>query len=101
MLYGTSKILQLLGPDQFRTGAARNFFLEFRTFEVTRAIIFNDRSFLSQPPWSDFGSNMWTNEYVLEWSPMERLLDIMLLISNLCARYVTPQLLLYCTDSED
>ena len=86
MLHGTSKILRLLGPDHFHTGTAREFFLELRTFEVVRTIVFNETSFLTQPPWTDFLGDMWTSDHVLEWHPRERLLDIMVLVSDLCAR---------------
>ena len=86
MLHGTSKILQLVGPDHFRIGAARGFFLELRIFEAVRTIVFNETSFLTQQPWTDLLGDMWNSDHDLEWHPKEGLLDIMVLVSDLCAR---------------
>jgi hypothetical protein len=86
MLSGTSKILQLLGPERCRTGASREFFLEVRIFEIARAILFSERSFLSQNPWTDLMKDIWAEDYINDWSPRERLLDIMTLVSDLCVR---------------
>ena len=88
MLSGTSKILQLIGPERCRCGAARKLFLEVRIFEIARAMLFSKRSFLSQKPWTDLMNDLWAEAYVSDWSPRESLLDVMTLISDLCVRWV-------------
>jgi len=86
MLYGTSQILQSLGPDGCRTGSNREFLLEIRIFEIARSMLFGERSFLATKPWIDLMQEMWLDDYAVEWSPRERLLDIMTLTSDLCVR---------------
>ncbi|KAK5063030.1 hypothetical protein LTR84_005106 [Exophiala bonariae] len=49
-------------------------------------MLFVERSFLATKPWIDFTQEMWLGEHAGEWSPMERLLDIMTLASDLCVR---------------
>lgn len=86
MLYGTTRILQSLTPDSCRYGAGREFFLEIRIFEIARSMLFGEKSFLSTKPWIDLMQEMWLGDYASEWSPRERLLDIMTLASDLCIR---------------
>jgi len=84
--HGTSQILASRGPKAFRSGAGRRFLLEARTFEVARAIIFSERTFLATPPWLKLMDHLWTRNYAKEWSPKESLLSIMTMCSDLCIR---------------
>lgn len=49
-------------------------------------MLFGERSFLATKPWTDFTQDMWLGTYAGDWSPMERLLDIMTLTADLCVR---------------
>lgn len=51
MSSGTSKILQCLTPDGCRSGAGRAVLLEFRVFEVARAMLFSKPSFSATNRW--------------------------------------------------
>lgn len=86
MLYGTSRILQSLTPNGCRTGAGREFFLEIRIFEIARSMLFGEKSFLASKPWTDFTQELWLGDHAGEWSPADRLLDIMTLVADLCVR---------------
>ncbi|KAK5993672.1 hypothetical protein PT974_07107 [Cladobotryum mycophilum] len=54
MLYGTSKILQLLGPSATYSPLRRRLFEAFRVLEANRMIIYGQDSFLSQKQWMHF-----------------------------------------------
>ncbi|SPO01485.1 uncharacterized protein DNG_04158 [Cephalotrichum gorgonifer] len=56
MIYGTSRALIASGPSACTSGSTRTFFAQARTFEVCRAIIFNEPTFLAQPEWMDVTS---------------------------------------------
>lgn len=86
MMHGTSRIVQLRGPGQHIRGAGRKFFLTFRVFEICRALIYAEETFLSQQVWRDMMKNMWTGEHDIEWHPKETLFDLMISISSLNTR---------------
>ena len=88
MLYGTSKVLEVLTAENCRTGAGRELFLEIRVFEIARSMLFGQRSFLSTTPWLDLVDSLWQGEHIRDWNPKERLLDIMTLVSDLYVRSV-------------
>jgi hypothetical protein len=88
ILYGTSNIMQLRGPAVHATGPARSFFLTFRVFEVCRALIYNDSTFLDQPSWGLLMKDVWSGQGAVDWHPKEALLDLMISCSTLSMRYV-------------
>lgn len=88
ILYGTSKIMQLRGPTAHTNGPGRSFFLTFRVFEVCRALIYNDTTFLDQPSWRLLTKDIWSGQRGVEWHPKEALLDLMIPCSTLSMRYV-------------
>ncbi len=88
ILYGTSKIMQLRGPAAHATGPGRSFLLTFRGFEVCRALIYNDTTFLDQPSWELLMKVIWSGQRAVEWHPKEALLDMMISCSTLSMRYV-------------
>ncbi|KAH8679029.1 hypothetical protein BGZ60DRAFT_402378 [Tricladium varicosporioides] len=86
ILYGTSKILQLRGPAAHASGSGRSFFLTFRVFEVCRALIYNDSTFLDQPGWRLLMEEIWTGSGAVDWHPREALLNLMISCSSLSMR---------------
>ncbi|THY51883.1 hypothetical protein D6C98_05487 [Aureobasidium pullulans] len=90
-MYGTSKILQHLGPDAFRSGLGLNFFHQMRMFEVSRSLIFSESSFLVEAPWRDLMKGTSTDN--MSDHPIESLLALMLRCSDHCfraLRYLDP-----------
>lgn len=52
MLYGTSKILQLAGPDAHSSTLQTRLLNAFLVLEANRAILYGDGTFLSEDKWS-------------------------------------------------
>ena len=78
ILHGTSKILQLRGPNAHLTGPGRSFFLTVRVFEICRAIIYSEPSFLCDEDWKSLAEQIWHGDLASEWHPKEALFDLML-----------------------
>lgn len=85
MLSGTKTIMQLRGPAAHLTGSGRSFFLVVRIFEICRALIYNDSTFLAEPEWIDLMGKMWLKDCT-GWHPMEALLDLMISCTSLSVR---------------
>ena len=86
-VHGTSKALGFSGPSAFRSGAARRFFLQARTFEVCRSIIFNDATFLAEKRWMKLSNADPRNLcYCPNTCVQEQLLDIMVKCSSLMTK---------------
>lgn len=49
-------------------------------------MLFGEKSFLASKPWTDFTKVLWLGDHAGDWSPADRLLDIMTLIADLCVR---------------
>ena len=62
------------------------FFLEVRPFEIARAMLYGEPTFLATRQWTELTRTMWTGENLKEWSPKERLLDIMASCTDLSFR---------------
>jgi hypothetical protein len=82
-LYGTSKMLQIRGPEAHLSGKGRSFFLTVRVFEICRSLIFSDTSFLWEDGWSSLMNRMWDDPTTTDWHPREVLLDLMMSCSSL------------------
>ena len=82
ILYGTSKILKLRGPEAHLTGRGRSFFLTIRVFEICRSIILNETSFLAQGNWQSLMTRMWEGDLADEWHPKEALFSYDILLST-------------------
>lgn len=93
ILYGTSKILQLRGPAAHASGAGRSFFLTFRVFEISRALIYNELTFLDEVDWRLLMEDIWSGLGTADWHPKEALLDLMISCSTLSMRYAFPFIL--------
>lgn len=88
ILYGTSKILQVRGPEAHLTGPGRSFFLTVRIFEICRSLIYTEPSFLFIDDWVSLMGRMWEGDFATEWHPKEALFDIMTSGASLSCRYV-------------
>ncbi|KAL2069368.1 hypothetical protein VTL71DRAFT_15706 [Oculimacula yallundae] len=77
ILYGTSRMLQLRGPQAHLKGRGRSFFLTVRIFEISRALTFSEPTFLNEKPWVDLMDKMWLDD-VSDWHPKEKMYDLML-----------------------
>ncbi|KAL6876916.1 fungal-specific transcription factor domain-containing protein [Trichoderma novae-zelandiae] len=86
MTHGTAKALEASGPSNCRAGSSRGFFVQARIFEVSRSILGNESTFLTQPGWMELSREMWTGEHGDEWHPLDSLLDIMVMVSRLRVR---------------
>ncbi|KAL1893275.1 hypothetical protein Sste5346_006451 [Sporothrix stenoceras] len=85
MVHGTGKALRASGAACCRRGRSRTFFLQARVFEVFRAIICSDATFLTEPEWTNLLEEMWVdgaadNEIRDDgergWHPLDALLDV-------------------------
>ncbi|PKX88460.1 uncharacterized protein P174DRAFT_398012 [Aspergillus novofumigatus IBT 16806] len=85
-LYGTSKMLQLRGPEAHIAGRGRSFFLTVRVFEVCRALIYSEPTFLCQPEWMSLMVKIENENDDNEWHPKELLFDLMIKCSSISHR---------------
>ncbi|KEQ60476.1 uncharacterized protein M437DRAFT_77211 [Aureobasidium melanogenum CBS 110374] len=83
-MYGTSKLVQFLGPEAFRSGLGLSFFTQTKMFEVSRCLIFSESSFLIQKPWMELHYSSDSSES--DTHPLDDLLDLMIKCSDHCAR---------------
>src|SRR5690349_11754211 len=86
---GTSKALVAASPTVCQTGRGKRFFTEIRIFEVCRAIIFNEPTFLANSEWRLLTAGMHP-EWQGDDHGLNALLDIITLCSTLRVRYVVP-----------
>ncbi|KAL6230302.1 hypothetical protein BDW75DRAFT_248787 [Aspergillus navahoensis] len=85
-LYGTSKMLQLRGPEAHIAGSGRSFFLTVRIFEVCRALIYSEPTFLCQPEWMSLMTMIGNENDDNDWHPKELLFDLMITCSSISHR---------------
>lgn len=86
VLYGTSQLLKLRGPSACLEGSGRSFFLTMRLFEICRALIYNESTFLEEPAWTSMMQQMWPEGSSEEWHPVESLFDLVISCSSLSMR---------------
>lgn len=86
-MFGTSKILQHLGPEAFRSGLGLSFFNQMRMFEVSRALLFSESSFLVESSWM----NLMHTHAILDDDvhPIHNLLSLMIKCSDHCGRVLS------------
>ncbi|KAE8393317.1 hypothetical protein BDV23DRAFT_170257 [Aspergillus alliaceus] len=85
-LYGTSKMLQLRGPEAHVTGSGRTLFLTVRVFEICRALIYPEPSFLCQPEWVSLMTRIWNEGLNIVWHPKELLFDLIIKCTSVSHR---------------
>ncbi|KOS23404.1 hypothetical protein ESCO_006606 [Escovopsis weberi] len=84
MVHGTARALEASGPARCRSGSGRAFFIQARVFEISRTILFDESSFLTQPAWMRLSREMQNNDKDGDgWRPLDSLLDIMVMCSRL------------------
>lgn len=86
ILYGTSRILQLRGPDAHLSGPGRSFYLTVRVFEICRSIIYSEPTFLSHPKWKSLMVEIKREDPSDLLHPKEDLFDLMIECSSLAQR---------------
>ena len=86
MVHGTAKALVASGPHACQSGFGRRFFLEAKIFEVSRAIVFNQPTFLVSNEWMVLSSSMRVNMPNAFCRLMDELLDIIALCAALRVR---------------
>ena len=89
-LHGTSTMLLLLGPTVLTTPSEKNahcqaFFFSARVFELSRALIYTEHTFLSTSEWSAAIESYWVQNRELR-TPKEALFDITPLFGELGMR---------------
>jgi hypothetical protein len=80
MLYGTSKVLQLAGPDAHQSMLQKRLLNAFRVLEANRAILYGDDTFLSESKWS-FNNRVRTKQ-VAAADPMADIVELMIQTSR-------------------
>lgn len=80
-LNGTSTLLRLQGPELLEpqdkdTEHRQVFFFSMRIFEISRALIYTEPTFLATPEWSNAIDAYWI-QHPASWTPKEVLLDIL------------------------
>ncbi|KAK7449136.1 hypothetical protein Landi51_06215 [Colletotrichum acutatum] len=86
MVFGTSQALIASGPSACTSGTMRNFFLQARTFEVCRSIIFNQSSFLAAPEWMKVTRSLSEEANIQSRASVDDILNMIVLCSRLRAR---------------
>ncbi|KAF6813085.1 C6 finger domain-containing protein [Colletotrichum sojae] len=81
MVFGTAQALVASGPAACRSGGMRTFFVQARTFEACRSIIFNQPSFLSNPDWMSL-----TEKVCFSSTNLSGILKMVVLCSSLRVR---------------
>jgi hypothetical protein len=85
MVFGTSAILQMLGPTHEFSSAQQKLFGAFRVLEAHRAIIYGETTFLSQPMWSEYQQSVAVEKDSYS-DPMETILALMVQVSSFSKR---------------
>lgn len=86
MLSGTSRLLQLAGPQQ-QMSALRKTFLElFRVLEANRAVLYGDDTILSHPYWFPL-QQIQASRAADGWDSLDGILSLMIRISAFNLRY--------------
>lgn len=89
LVHGTSKALVAIGPHACVGSLPQRFFMEIKIFEVCRAIVFNDSSFLMQAEWIAFSKRVQSTIDTSNFHTFDDLLDIILRCASLRSRWVS------------
>ncbi|KAB5566309.1 fungal-specific transcription factor domain-containing protein [Coniochaeta sp. 2T2.1] len=91
MVHGTANALEASGPSACRSGPGRSFFLQARIFEVSRALLLGEPTFLSDPEWRGLSKSLEVEDVASCAVTLDRLLNIIVECSRL--RFLTSDLL--------
>lgn len=80
MFYGTSKVLQLAGPDAHQSTLQERLVNAFRVLEANRVILYGDITFLSEARWRL--KNRTRSEQVKIPDPMMEITELMIQTSR-------------------
>ena len=83
MVHGTASALQASGPSACRSGPGQAFFLQARIFEVSRALLLGEPTFLSDPEWRGLTGTPEPNDPTSATFPLSSLLNIIVECSRL------------------
>jgi hypothetical protein len=83
MVHGTANALQASGPSACRSGPGRSFFLQARIFEVSRALLLGEPTFLLDPDWRGLTETLEVDDVASCTFPLDRLLSIIVECSRL------------------
>lgn len=86
MVHGTGAALQASGPSSCMSGPGQSFFLQARVFEVSRALLLGESTFLSNPEWIALSESIRANGRDSHRS-LDALLDLIVRCSNLRVKY--------------
>ncbi|KAF5554064.1 hypothetical protein FNAPI_6536, partial [Fusarium napiforme] len=95
LVHGTSKALVAAGPTSCQSGYGQRFFTEIRIFEVCRAIIFNESTFLANADWRCLTRDMRAKHQGSD--SLDELLDLIVSCSTLRVRAID---LIYHSDTD-
>lgn len=87
MVHGTGAALQASGPSACMSGPGQSFFLQARVFEVSRALLLGESTFLSKPEWSALSSAIRAGGQGSH-RLLDELLDLIVQCSRLRVKYV-------------
>ncbi|KAK2608550.1 hypothetical protein QQS21_002896 [Conoideocrella luteorostrata] len=93
IIHGTFMAMKASGPSSCRSMAGMAFFAQARIFEISRTILFNEPTFLTGPEWMALSRDLSIKGNPVEtqnpWLPLDSLLDIMVMCSDLRVRAAT------------
>ncbi|KAH6631947.1 hypothetical protein F5144DRAFT_592808 [Chaetomium tenue] len=83
LVHGTSQALIAGSPSACTSGSCSRFFTESKIFEVCRAIMFNQPSFLAEDGWLALSASLRSSSTT--WDESQKALDVLLDIVVLCS----------------
>jgi hypothetical protein len=88
LIHGTSQALVASGPLACVSGPCRRFFTESKIFEVCRAIVFNQPTFLAEEKWMALSASLRASSTSRSQKALDALLDIVVMCASLRVKYV-------------
>jgi hypothetical protein len=83
LIHGTSQALIASGPSTCVSGPCRRFFTESKIFEVCRAIVFNQPTFLAEEKWMALSASLRASSMNSPQKALDSLLDIVVMCASL------------------
>ncbi len=88
LIHGTSQALIASGPSTCMSGPCRRFFTESKIFEVCRAVVFNQTTFLAGETWMALSASLHEPLISSSQKALDALLDIVIMCASLRVKYV-------------